>query len=480
VSGISAAITLDTGSGSASKTPDTSRTWTVSDISKHGCLLHGTACPKRASLVEFLREGNAEFQRQCRVTRWDKEKRAWAALRFNSVLDDSELQRLGAGVGQTAAERAAGQLALARDDYRDISADIGSIQVCRSRIFVATTGSVTVSAFTVWGYHTQYPLQGSTLCTAMAGIFVVFSIGVLAMAGKARAINTRRGFLAGLRPYLTGEKTFHQYRGWAQLQQCLTECRGLRRAGVCQLGLPWDAANSCRDRGEAATAGISSHRRLVPGVLDSFTSLSAFIYSVAYVAFLALFGHALSKALEGAWGGIEPLEVIKYFGFGAVLSALVYKHVKTIGVFCLITLFLAGAALGIGFWARLIAFGCGLVLGYLGWFLSKQLYALRLGKYSFETHAYAWALVLETCNPVPTVKDALAIDVRDRKTEDVGRPGAPRSPFSRAFLLAFSVFCEMCRFCWLTIVGERQHDQVRADLADAEARSGVPPRTKTT
>ena len=57
----------------------------------------------------------------------------------------------------------------------------------------------------MWGYHLNGALSGVTLCLAMVGIFLVFTVGTLSMVEKARAINLRRGFLCALAPYLRGQ-----------------------------------------------------------------------------------------------------------------------------------------------------------------------------------------------------------------------------------------------------------------------------------
>lgn len=445
VSGVVASLErIDAGGAGAG---GSSQVHPVLNVTRNGCYLQASE-PQGVGQVKFLKDGRTAFEKRCELARSDTPK-GFMALRFTSELNDGELRKLGVTSGETEAEKAQQRLALAREDCRAISSDIDGIQKCRSRIFVATTGTITVAAFTIWATHLKVSLAPYALCTGMAGVFSVFSVGVLTMAGKGRAINARRGFLAALMPYLNGDKELKRYYGWAQLQDCLTKCGGLRRAKRCGLNVDYDSARACRDEGEASAVRISSYLRLVPGGLDSFTSLSTLFYTIAYVAFMGLFGYAFSIALSEYWVVIDVSQSLRVFFCGALFISFLYRWLRIVALVLASGLVVVGAVWGDWLWGVINAFGVGALLGSLGWYLSAQLYALRLGKYSFETNAYAWGRVLKYCEPLSEAE--VLNDATIQTREETG----------------WERLCGWVRTRWLANVGQRTHQQVEQDLKKA-------------
>ena len=262
----------------------------------------------------------------------------------------------------------------------------------------------------IWGLVVEGKLGWTGVLIGMGITFALFLVGVLSTVEKARAINMRKGFLSALVRHLRGEIDLKEYKGWAQLKVTFAECGARRKALACPMGHGHKDKDTCRDEGESMAASINAAKRIVPGVMDSFTSLSATIYTVIYVALVAVVGYSLTQEYSQS-GKIIFWHIPRAFAIGIAVSVFVVRgRWFILGMVFLFFVLLAASLFDEGWVATLSAIGIlGGILGSLGVFLAAQLNSLRMGKHSHESYAYSWGIVLNNCNPFPSNADKLPI-----------------------------------------------------------------------
>jgi len=146
-------------------------------------------------------------------------------------------------------------------------------------------------------------------------------------------------------------------------------------------------------------------------MLDSFTALSGHVYSLMYAIITCFVAVYLNKVLLES--GLSPLRglCLGAFILGALLSVLLYQYRSWIlGFSAAFVLFLVlGLATGSVWLGFPIAMFFGALLGFLGWFLLRQLDFVRFGRHSAETYTYTWKVILEHCCPL--TDDPLSVGI---------------------------------------------------------------------
>ena len=184
-------------------------------------------------------------------------------------------------------------------------------------------------------------------------------------------------------------------------------------------------------------------------------SLTSLLYSALYLIFTCLFAYSLAMSVTD-WLGQPVFSLLLSFGSGAVCGIIVIRNWWVAGAFLAGLAFATTGMAGTdsrGVWGLIAVAALGGLLGALAWFLVIQLRALRVGKYSFETNAYAWVVMLEHCNPVPI--DAHAVRVAHPR--GAWLPGPIRNAVHR-------------------ILRYNSHETIRKDFEDA--RTGGDARRK--
>lgn len=157
-------------------------------------------------------------------------------------------------------------------------------------------------------------------------------------------------------------------------------------------------------------------KRLLPGMLDSFMSLSGMLYSVAYGIVASISLICMATLIHKHWGA-QPWHIavagglglifgsssqLPYYRAGDTRKAVVRLIAKIIAITLIVTLFVlvsvnifvGDSTIGI-FTAGIAA----MLLAWLGRWLLYELQLLRTGTYAPEACARAWSHVLIKCFP---------------------------------------------------------------------------------
>jgi len=400
---------------------------TPKDVSRKGiCLrvsnvIHRSI--RRNTSVSIITDDNCIVGNGRLLRPGPRDSRQYAAIQFDNPLDDAMLGRL------TNAQPPVPPIQLVRNDYEEVSREIRDIQSCRSNIFIGILAALATAGIVVWRYYASSEYDWSGLTLALLCIMTFFVTGILATIEKVRAINYRKGFLAVLSLYLNGTLPVRRYKGWGILKACRDECTARCDANQCQRKIQERGPGTCRDPGNAQSAGLTEQKRLVPRMLESFTCLSSYLYGILYALLGTLFVVSLayylrefkfSKQIQAFMADssqqlwyvrLSVVITIVLFLIGVILSIIFInrnKCVSAVLVFTSLTPLLLHKVDGLD-WspfptAALIyttPLICGLCLGSIGFFLFRQLYFVRSGKYSSETCFYTWITMLPTCDPLP-------------------------------------------------------------------------------
>ncbi|MCG3180437.1 MAG: hypothetical protein BIFFINMI_02798 [Phycisphaerae bacterium] len=130
----------------------------------------------------------------------------------------------------------------------------------------------------------------------------LLTVGILSTIEKARAMHYRRGFLSALSVHLLKGAAPPGYLGWSALRSIRILCGPYEKSGQCCRHRDYMAAKNspkkdspstapqwkrCWDLG-AEEATVLQHKRILPGMLESFMSLSGMLYSAAYGLVVAI------------------------------------------------------------------------------------------------------------------------------------------------------------------------------------------------
>jgi len=294
-----------------------------------------------------------------------------------------------------------GTYELAKQDRDVVSGEIREIKTCQTHIFLSTVGSVTTATLAIWTLGIQGVLGEAGSLTAIGIIFMALHIGIICAIQKSRSVTFREGFLAALDDGLARQMGPLHYLGWTQTRQCLSECGTIRRVDACPRRIPSVGSAACQDEGEAAAALGNAGKRVFPGVLDSFMSLSVAVNAGLYAAVFCLFSWFLARYWRAQFS-VNAAATASLIAGGFLVSAFVARFRKlVVGVIAggAITVLL-GVTLRKNALLLCAAIMLGAFVGSLSWFFLRQYWDTRLGRRSVETWKHTWRKVLQHCSPL--------------------------------------------------------------------------------
>jgi|WetSurMetagenome_2_1015567.scaffolds.fasta_scaffold18604_1 hypothetical protein len=372
----------------------------ILDVSETGAFVREVDVPAGLGVITISRHRHKPITKACAIIRSSsKPPTKWAAVKFQSPLSQYELAVVNGTDAAVPGDLSPEAYDIACSDYDVVSRELESVKACRSTILLWTLSAVGAIGMALWTFFADSKFTALAVFIGSTVVLGAFFVGALCAVEKARAINLRRGFLTALSPYLAHRAGPRDYAGWHALRHCFEECGARRRLGVCDRNLDADSKVTCRDEGESAAAALNSAKRLVPGAVESFTSLSTTIFGLLYVTTISLFGLALAQKGQD-WWNVSVVYAFMVFLTGTAASTLIVRFRKLI--FGALAGFLVSLGIGVfhpaATWGLISAFALGLCLGSLGWYLLRQLSAIRSGRFSFETNVYAWHTVLKHCH----------------------------------------------------------------------------------
>jgi len=374
------------------------------DLSQTGAFLKGCSAPRGDTHISICIPRYKAIERNGTVVRWDTEHALWCAVHFQEPLSEYDLSVILRRDADSVALGATKPVGLASSDLGCVRQEIIDVKSCRTTTFLWMWAGIAAGTMAIWTLAIDDKIGPKAALAGTGIILGIFVIGSLSLLEKARAIHLREGFLAALSGYLSHNEAPVDYQGWNHLRSCFEECGARRRLHVCSRRVRSHIRATCRDEGEAKAAALNSAKHLIPSVLGSFTSLSAFICVILYTAMICLFGYALAKTWQEIWqlGTLGNVLLSLLAGAGASLIAARYKGSSIVAA-CALGLSFVGATFHESqIWAFISAGLSGLLMGLLGWFYLRQLIEIRTGRFSFESYLYSWRAVLEHCVPFPS------------------------------------------------------------------------------
>jgi hypothetical protein len=372
------------------------------DISRCGAFLRDCRLPSKEAVVSINAHRRPVLERRSVVRREGGAGDEWCAVDFIEPLSDFEIAPMvdEEVPVQTAGTR--GAFALAWADRDQVQREIGEIKACRSQMFVWTVGAVATATLAIWTSFLNEKLTMAGVLASMTIVLGALCVGMLAIAEKLRAIRLREGFVQALDSYLAQGLGPRDYPGWTALRTHFNECGAIRRLGKCSRHVPIERGLSCRDEGEMKASLLNSAKHLYPSTMSSFMSLSATILGLAYVGVVSLFAFALAS-----WWHARPAldltlqSVLVPFTLGFFMSTpMVRFRALVIGMIVgFAGSLILGAIFPAAIWVQTSCFALGTVLGAFAWFFIRELRDIRVGRFSSDTLACAWAVVLTYCRP---------------------------------------------------------------------------------
>jgi hypothetical protein len=251
----------------------------------------------------------------------------------------------------------------ARMDYELVHGEAMNIKSCRANIFTGTLGIIGAAGIAILGI---LGIKDSASWQNWLPLAALIPIGLLTSAifatiHKARKLNMRAGYLETLGEYLANGLVPPHFCGWTKAKIVLTRCRIYLRAHRgkikgCEAPAPVQKSRKnmvsgtsemsamlglviglltftrgqskkerprCADEGKMRGAEINSEVQFWPGLLDSFTSLTTYIYTIAFVL-------AVSSLLWCIKGVIQS-RIAENFSPVLYLSAIVLGGIVTGG-----------------------------------------------------------------------------------------------------------------------------------------------------
>ncbi len=372
------------------------------DVSTSGAFLRDCCCPEDTAEITLRPQRKCPIAKTVRLTRRDEEGKKWVAVQFDNSLSEAEVLGLAGQKPRQLPVGSRDQYDFAKQDRVEIIRETRDIKSCRSSIFLWTMGLLISACVTIWTLAIEQKVTVITTLPVMVVMLIVFFLGSLSVLEKARAINMREGFVAALDYYLSRNEGPIGYRGWGQIKNCLVECGARRRLKICPRGTGPQDTTGCRDEGEAMAAPLASAKRVIPSLIDSFTSFVGTVYGMTFVILLVLFCLSLSIT----WRDTQQISVwstVSTFVVGLMSSSVLWRFRKlvigiVVGVVLAVVL---GTVLSEWLLNLCASYGLGALLGAMAWFLARQLRAARVGRFSFDTYLYSWLLVMENCVCLP-------------------------------------------------------------------------------
>jgi len=293
-----------------------------------------------------------------KVTRSDSNK-GTCAIQFDNLVKNDEMASLINRDRANPLNNTARQVA--SRDHDEIYHDVRAIQNCRSNIFMGTLVAIFTAAFTTVTFYfgTKTEMPDSWLCVISGLVFIFLSIGILSIMEKARAINCRQAYMAALESHLQQDTLPGSYPGWSQLHHCQAECGNFFK----QNNLP--DSDSCGTIRIMGTPKWSKYKSMLPSLLDSFTSLSAWIFFILYGVVSVVLIWSVWNAVDNTWQKSS--------------------------------------------WSSIVAASVGLAVSGLAAWLVMQLRWLRKGKYSYEAYYLAWMKTIRGCRCALEMHGSFAI-----------------------------------------------------------------------
>jgi hypothetical protein len=332
-------------------------------------------------------------------------------------------------------------LDFAKMDYDTVHREIIDIKSCRTNIFVGTLGiigAISVAILGILGAKEGGAPLLAWLPWAAAIPVALLTSAILATIHKARAINERIGYMEALSKDLMKENgpKYKYFQGWSQAncvgRYCRIYCENWQLPHVC----PFDKnKTNCIDEAETkAYREINRYIKWRPDLLNSFTSLSAHIYSIAYVvAFIGL----LWAVMASLHKYISKTQSDKYFNpifwtvvtIGGLITAILARKIvkikhqnpdespkkvkhetwfKWYGYIsgAIVPLLIIGLVIAyrIGVsasWMSMLGYSVGGLIAITAVFLAYSLYekvnSLRRGIYSVNCWRHIWELRFNQC-----------------------------------------------------------------------------------
>ena len=373
------------------------------DISMSGGFIDRCCVLENAAQITLPIYRSKEISRGFSVVRNQVEadpKKSWMAVKFDTPLSEYELGQLQGQNGNTIKPGSTKMFGLCKLDRAEILTEAQGIKACASNIFICTMGILPTVTLAVWSLALNGPWTVTATLPAMVLAMFFFLVAALLNIEKLRSINEREGYVWALDYYLSLGRGPAEYRGWMSFKRCLKECGARRRANLCPRHILPDEHTTCWNEGEVKAGLIMSAKKFLPGILDSFMTLTSIVYLSVYGVLLSLFGLSLGLTVEKLCH-IPALQIIMIFVAGAIMSSVIGRYSRVVvGIF--IGMILSGILGAVYPILVLFASFCvGAILGVCAWYIARQFRELRLGKYSPETYLGTYFLVFEHCEAMP-------------------------------------------------------------------------------
>ena len=393
------------------------KTGRVQDVSRSGAFLWGHADDSaNKPVVTFKIKNQSPIQKPCRIIR-SNEKENWMGIKFEEPISEYEVKKIA---GNTIAPlNLLGDnitYDLAKIDRVEVFREANVIKTCASNYFIWAMGLIIPITLAVWALALEGQMNAVAISSSMIAIIIIFTVAVFSNLEKARAINKREGFIGALDYYLNKNQGPNNYRGWVDLKHCFSECGTRRRAKLCPLGIEAKGDCGCRDIGEKKSRCIVKSKRVFPSILDSFITLTSFFYAIVFFALVVL----TVISFKNTWlimYQIPETKTLIWFASGFIVSFIIWKtKIFPIGIiFGLIIGLIGGMVLPIQTSISFVSAVIGLIFGSIAWFFLRQIIALRVGHYSYETLVHTWFEILDNCIFLPN--DAAGVVYQKKKID---------------------------------------------------------------
>lgn len=351
-------------------------------------------------------------------------------------------------------------LEFARMDYEQVHREVMDIKSCRTNIFVGTIGVIGAIAVAILGIlnvasstRWQYWLLFASIVPAL-----LLVSSMLSTIHKARGITKRVGYMEALGEYLSIGKIPRFFGGWhkasrvkyrcqryiqmkitkmqaSQAQQCkqvevtmkLIFSEGEKNTETSTLSLDDKDLEFCNKIAKDNTSNYLKGISMVPSMLDSFTSLSTHIYTIAFfisiVSLLAAVFEVIRTRMSDAPLWLFWMLVCS----GALISSLfvrrcmnsmkdtssnslqsnkqgerffkIYRYIAGfILPICLIVLLLGGNS---NIFSVTVLYITGAIISAIGVSVAYSFYekirSLRKGRYSIQRWRHIWKIRFKRC-----------------------------------------------------------------------------------
>lgn len=100
---------------------------------------------------------------------------------------------------------------------------------------------------------------------------------------------------------------------------------------------------------------------------------------------------------------ISPNTTLTWFIIGFFASFVFLRNILFLvgAVVAVIFIIIGGVVFTDQFFIKISTLGIGMIIGSIGWYFFKQLFALRKGICSFEAYTHTWLEIFENCIFLP-------------------------------------------------------------------------------